>query len=309
MTIGIPQALSYHYYMPLWHAFFGDLNCKIVLSGQTDRKKLNAGIKVAPSETCLPLKCYVGHLLSLIEKTECIFVPRLVCLQTQPRINLGCPKMIGLPDMIRALAPAAKLLTIDIDLRLESEKTSYATLGQKLGFRERRAQQAYENGIRRSDQYRNEEAAQARPNANPNDSMRIGVLGHAYLLYDEFLNCGLMRKIREAGAAAINCHDLGDEIGHMPVGVKPLSWYFENNTLCAAKHFYDDSSISGIIYLCSFGCGAASITHEVIQSEIDGSHATHFLRIVLDEHTGEAGIATRIESFVDMINLKRTGRL
>jgi predicted nucleotide-binding protein (sugar kinase/HSP70/actin superfamily) len=306
MTIGIPQALSYYYYQSLWTTFFNDLQCQVVTSGQTDRNKLDSGINIAPGETCLPLKCYLGHLISLTGKADFIFVPRLVCLSRLPGIRLGCPKMIGLPDMTKALVPEAPVVTMDIDLRQENEEVSYVKLAKQLGFSEHRAQLAYKNGMANSLEQRKKRIAAAQLRTTAKDDLVIGLMGHAYLLEDDFLNLHLKKKIRETGAQIISCHDLQDEnIERLANNVNPLSWYFENHILNAAKYFYDDNSILGIIYLCSFGCGAASITHEVIELEIAPGHGTHFLKIVLDEHTGETGIMTRIESFVDMVNLKR----
>lgn len=310
MAIGIPQALGYHYYKPLWMTFFRDLGIEVVVSGQTDRHKLDQGINMAPAETCLPLKCYLGHALSLIGKAERILVPRLVCLRTKPGIRLGCPKMIGLPDMIRALIPDASIVTVNIDLRQQSEEASYAALARELCFPARRARQAYAHGIEVAGARQNERVAQALSSVESNGGLKIGMLGHAYLLYDDFLNLGLIKKTRETGATVINCHELAaldcdDGLGD----INPLSWYFENHVLIAARRFCGDERISGIVYLCSFGCGAASITAEIIEDEMGREHPVHMLKVVLDEHTGETGVATRIESFVDMLNLSRERRL
>lgn len=310
MKIGIPQALTYHYYQTLWTTFFNDLSCEVITSGRTDRSKLDSGINIAPGETCLPLKCYLGHVLSLRDKADLIFIPRLACLSRQRGIKLGCPKMIGLPDMIKALVPEAPILTIDVDLRLENEEVSYGRIARQLGIPEHRARFAYRHGIDRSQEHKKERIEAAQVCREAQDDLTIGLIGHAYLLEDDFLNLHLKNKILEAGAQIIDCHDLPDEHDE-PVKniIKPLSWYFENHILNAASFFYDDNNISGIIYLCSFGCGAASITHEIIELEIAPDNPTHFLKIVLDEHTGEAGIMTRIESFIDMINLKRARKL
>ncbi len=310
MTIGIPQALGYYYYRPLWTTFFSDLGCGVITSGKTDRTKLDAGINIAPGETCLPLKCFQGHILSLQNKVERIFVPRLACLSGPPEVRLGCPKMIGLPDMTKALVPQAPILTMDIDLRKETEEMSYVKMAQEMGYPRRLARNAYEHGVANLLKEQEQRAAQNWLNAAEPVGLVIGLIGHAYLLDDDFLNLHLKKKIKETGAHVISCHDWQNEkTGPQKSAVNPLSWYFENHILKAAKHFYDNENISGIIYLCSFGCGAASITHEVIELEIAPTYSTHFLKIVLDEHTGETGIMTRIESFVDMINLKRERKL
>jgi predicted nucleotide-binding protein (sugar kinase/HSP70/actin superfamily) len=305
MTIGIPQALSYYYYYPLWLDFFEEIGFHVVSSGPTDRQKLDAGIKVTPSEACLPLKCYFGHLLSLMKKVDCIFIPRLVCLKKNPGIRLGCPKLIGLPDMARAIAPEAKILTTDIDLRLKSEEKSYVNLAQELGCSKQDALHAFTHATEQFALYRKAKSSRLQATRGPNGKFLIGLLGHAYLLNDDYLNLNLIKKTQDSGACIVNCHDLKDEELERAHGqINPLSWYFEEHILNAAYLFHHTDHLSGIIYLLSFGCGAGSITHEAIDYELGVTQNTHFLKIVLDEQTAETGLMTRIESFLDMIRLK-----
>jgi predicted nucleotide-binding protein (sugar kinase/HSP70/actin superfamily) len=304
--IGLPQALSYHYYHPMWHAYFEALGLQVKTSGPTNRHKLDEGIKIAPSEACLPLKSYFGHLLSLVGKVDHIFVPRLVCLRKQPGIRLGCPKLIGLPDMVNALVPHAKIITTNIDLRTKCESESYLELAIKLGFSKDAAQRAYECALDKLAQFKKEAANKLRANPDEDRKMRIGLLGHAYLLNDNYLNLNLTKKILDSGAQTINCHDLPEnDIEQELQHINPVSWFFEERILCAAQLFHHTRKLSGIIYLLSFGCGAGSITHEVIDFEIRKAPTIPMLRIVLDEHTGETGVLTRLESFVDMIKLRK----
>jgi predicted nucleotide-binding protein (sugar kinase/HSP70/actin superfamily) len=305
MTVGIPQALSHHYYGSLWQDYFKNLGVRVITSGLTDRQKLDAGIKITPGEACLPLKCYMGHLLSLIGKVDRIFVPRLLCLKTKPGIRLGCPKLIGLPDMVRALVPEARVLAMNIDLRTESEEKSYVKMAQTIGFSEGIAQRAYRCSTKVLAQLEENATDRMQMNQDTNGKFRIGLLGHAYLLNDAYLNLNLMKKMLDTGAHIICCHDLPEEdIIEASQKINPLSWYFEDHILSAAHVFHNAEDVSGIIYLLSFGCGAGSITHEVIDLELRKDQTIPFLKIVLDEHTGETGLMTRIESFLDMIKLK-----
>ena len=305
MTIGIPQALTYYYYFPFWSAFFKELGVHVVFSGPTDRHKLDTGITVTPSEACLPLKCYFGHLLSLMKKVDCIFIPRLACLRKTPGIRLGCPKLIGLPDMAKAIALEAKILTIDIDVRLKSEETSYVNLAHELGCSKHDAMHAFTQAKEKYVAYKQGKAKQLKATRGSNGKFLIGLLGHAYLLNDDYLNLNLIKKTQDLGASIINCHDIEEEeLEKACEHINPLSWHFEDHIISAAYLFQHTAHLSGIIYLLSFGCGAGSITHEVIDYELGVPQSTHFLKIVLDEQTAETGLMTRIESFFDMIRLK-----
>ena len=68
MKIGIPRALGYYNYYPFWFGFFGSLGIEIVLSDNTNKKLVSEGSALVVSETCLPVKIYMGHVLNLIEK-------------------------------------------------------------------------------------------------------------------------------------------------------------------------------------------------------------------------------------------------
>jgi len=306
-VIGIPQALSYYYFYPLWHSFFTQLGFDIKTSGLTHRHKLDAGIAIVPGEACLPLKCYFGHLLSLINEVDFIFVPRLVCLKKKPKIKLGCPKLIGLPDMVRALVPQAHILTLDIDLRNEPEVKSYMKMARSLGARTGDAQRAYRAAFNEFKQYKKERSQAASAlNKAGNNKITIGLLGHSYLLQDNYLNFNLTKKLSDLECCVIDCHSFStDEIEMELPHVESVSWYFEEELLGAALRFLHMDNISGLIYLVSFGCGAGSITNEIVELEILKDCTIPRLRIIIDEYTGEAGLMTRLESFVDMLRLKK----
>ncbi len=311
-TIGIPQAFGYYYFHALWKTFFSELGFDVVTSGPTNRRKLDAGIQIAPSEACLPLKCYLGHLIALLkDEADWAFVPRLVCLKRTPEIRLGCPKFIGLPDMARALLPDARIVTLDVDLRKEEEPRSYLRLAEQFDKSPAEGAVAYEKGLAELKRHREEIWKKPRsPSPNLNGKLTIGVLGHAYLLEDNYLNLNLVKRLEGLGCEVLSGHELPSEELERELGCfKSLSWYFEEEILAGASSFFHRQKVSGIVYLVSFGCGAGSITHEVMDLEVRGDSRVPLLRIVLDEHTGEAGLMTRLESFVDMIKLRKAGRL
>ena len=76
MQIGIPRAMSYYNYFPFWYGFFEALGIKVVVSDKTTKQTMSSGSALVVSETCLPVKVYVGHILNLLEKgVDKIFVP------------------------------------------------------------------------------------------------------------------------------------------------------------------------------------------------------------------------------------------
>jgi predicted nucleotide-binding protein (sugar kinase/HSP70/actin superfamily) len=307
-VIGIPQALAFYYYHTLWRTFFSELGCRVIMSGMTDRSIIESGIACVPNEACLPLKCYAGHVAYLCtrrgnERIDLIFVPRLVCIQVKPTVKLCCPKFIGLPDMVRALIPDAPLLSIDIDLRVQPQREAFLALAAHLGCSARSARHAYQAAANASRPCASDEPD---PERTTPDIITIALLGHRYLLEDPYLCLDVKKRLVSDGCRVIE-HTAFSPIGtcHLDDRVRPTSWLFEDDILSGAHRFLHQNTVDGIVYLLSFGCGAGSITSEIIEHELrSGSHVP-ILRIIIDEHTAEAGFQTRLESFIDMIRIRK----
>lgn len=68
MVIGIPRGMSFYNNYPFWYGFFSSLGIKIVLSDPTTKQTMSEGSALVVTETCLPIKIYLGHILNLINK-------------------------------------------------------------------------------------------------------------------------------------------------------------------------------------------------------------------------------------------------
>ena len=67
-VIGLPRGLNFYEQYPFLYGFFKHLGIKVVLSDRTTKKTLASGSALVVSETCLPVKIYVGQVLNLLEK-------------------------------------------------------------------------------------------------------------------------------------------------------------------------------------------------------------------------------------------------
>ncbi|MCX8130364.1 MAG: hypothetical protein N3I35_09725, partial [Clostridia bacterium] len=59
--------------------------------------------------------------------------------------------------------------------------------------------------------------------------------------------------------------------------------------------------IHGIIYLMTFGCGVDSFISDLVERKVRRARDIPFVVLTIDEHSGEAGMDTRLEAFIDMI--------
>ncbi|MEA2086489.1 MAG: acyl-CoA dehydratase activase-related protein, partial [Candidatus Caldatribacteriota bacterium] len=115
LRIGLPQALLYYEYFPLWKNFLEGLGVEVINSGPTTKEILDLGVKSAISEVCFPVKVFYGHVMSLKDRVDYLFIPRLVCVEKGAYF---CPKFLGLPDMVKSsLSPLPPLIEPTIDIR------------------------------------------------------------------------------------------------------------------------------------------------------------------------------------------------
>lgn len=91
--------MSFYNDYPFYYGFFTDLGIKIVLSDITTKQTMSSGSSLVVTETCLPIKIYIGHVLNLLDKgVNKILVPSIQSIA--PKIY-NCSKIRGLPDLVR----------------------------------------------------------------------------------------------------------------------------------------------------------------------------------------------------------------
>lgn len=314
--VGIPRALLYYQYYPMWRTFFEELGAEVVVSPPTTQKILASGSSRVVADTCLPVKAFCGHVLALADKCDFIFIPAIRSIR---RKVYNCSKFLGLPDMTRAVIPESPpILEIDIDVN-KGKRRLYQAI-YKLGrhfsknlFKIRRAAlAAWQTHLK----YRELMASRGLtpPQAIEGTKTRqssptkatIAVIGHPYLIYDEHLNHNLLRRLEQAQYQVLTPEMLTPH--QLELGIARLVgrayWTYEEEVVGAGGH-YLGSGVEGIIGVMAFGCGPDSLMMDVIRRQAAREKNSSFMCLVLEEHTAEAGIITRLEAFLDMIERRR----
>lgn len=322
VKIGIPRALAYYAYYSFWKGFFQGLGLEIVISQPTTKQILDNGIREAVTDACVPIKLFHGHVLDLKEKADYIFVPRLVSVNREKTVTF-CPKFLGLPNMIKvSMSGLPPLIDVRVDLkkgRAELFRICYRIGKQfKAGFwtvikayREgQKAQSEYNRLLR--EQYTPVEAINImegaeKPIQNQNPQLKFAVLGFPYTIYDKFVNVDIINKLRKLGIKVLTAEMVPPKIllNQARKVPKNLFWNFSNLVLRAALYYLDNVKVDGIIHVTAFGCGPDAMVDKMIELEAKQRGKIPFMSITIDEHTGEAGLLTRLEAFVDMLVLRR----
>ncbi len=325
IKVGIPRALHFYRYYPFWKKLLDELRVQIVLSPPTNKKIVEEGVTHGFGELCIPVKIYYGQVLKLIREhpdLDYVFVPRYVA---EVKESYFCPKFLSLPDIIKILPAVPKILNFEVNVKEFPIATSAIELGKELGRTQNQSLNAYREAQKYFDAYHKflrdgapvNHALRLVENNRPftlpkrkkKGDLKFLLLGHAYNIFDTFINLDFQKKLVDQGVEVLTIENLPESIFKAPVIIsKRLRnyWKHEEEIMAAIRYFLTKGrkEIDGVIFLISFACGPDSLISELIMRDMKVV-GLPFLEITMDEHSGEAGMITRIEAFVEMARRKK----
>lgn len=301
MIIGIPKAFLYYKYSLLWKTFFEELGIDFIVSPDTDKNIINKGITYAIDESCLPTKIYLGHVEWLIDKCDYILVPRI---SNYGNFGTVCTKFEAIYDVVKNTFrdKNINLLYYNIDEKnSENEFRAFLKMGRFLGKKRTSclrayllAKQAEKTSELMNIKYQEELLKQT--------NIKILIISHAYNIEDKYIGYPIIKYLKEMGVTPImgNVVNKKEAIANSTTISKTLPWTF-NKELVGSVVMYKDK-VDGIILISSFPCGPDSLVNEILIRRIKDKP---IINLILDGQEGNAGIETRLESFLDIIKFKR----
>ena len=327
LVIGIPRGMSFYSNYPFWYGFFSSLGFKIILSDPTTKRTMNEGSALVVTETCLPIKIYLGHILNLIEKgVKNIFVPSLQSIA--PKIY-NCSKIRGLPDLVRnVVKDDFNMIEATLDksakgkglysFLAEAVKPFGITNSELIKKASKDGWRVYNNFLvmtRSGVSYKKamSNALQGKifiEDSTDTKAINVALISHGYNIYDDRASMKIFDKLEKMGVKVYTALNLTDE--QLAEGITSIGhhqyWANSAEMTGAAGHYLKDNRIDGIITLNSFGCGPDSLMVETIMRKSKEA-GKPMLSLTIDEHTGEAGFITRLEAFIDMLFRKKRSNL
>lgn len=295
MKVGIPKGLLYYKYYPFIKMFLSELGAEIIISTNTNKNILNEGIKYCVDEACLPIKIFHGHILDIKDKCDLLIIPRFMRVRSREFI---CPKFCGLPEMILCSIPnMPKVMTEPIYATSERELYTWCKkLAKMITKDKRRINVAFNKALK-------EQRGTKFGIKDEGFKITIALVGHPYNLYDTFINMDIVKKLNKLGVGVITEEYVSEEQIKSEVNTlfKRPFWTFASNSYGFTTSIAKNKEIDGAIYISSFACGIDSVVIELIKDKIKDFP---LLVLKVDEHTGEGGVDTRIEAFIDMIERK-----
>ena len=300
-VVGIPKCFSVHTLYPFYSWFFHSLGIRTFLSEEVDHD----GVAKAESAYCFPAEIAHGAVEDIRKKgADYIFLPHfrdMPSYEKDVHANF-CPITQSLPYYIKKAfpdIPAEKLLDVVVSFKFGRAKAleHFVKLGDRLGIGEREIEEAFDLASAKQEAYFKgaaELGKRALDEARAAKKPVIAVLGRPYNAYTADANMGIPRKFTTRGYSVIPFDILPFEDETIFAN---MYWYYGQQDMKAAALIKDEPNVY-ITYVSNFSCAPDSFILHYIKWMMGQKP---FLILELDSHSADAGLDTRVEAFLDII--------
>lgn len=313
MKIGIPKAMSYYLNPVLYDTFFESLGIEVVYSKDTNKKILEDGKRYSIDEDCLASKIYIGHVANLVEREkeeniDYILIPRISYFDKRETV---CVKFYAMYDICKNIFDA-KFIDLNIDYpQGMTEFNAFVKLGKKLNFKYSKIIKSYMYAKRKEkeDIYIKYKQQIEKLNKYKND-MNILIVAHPYISYDNYLGGNIVKYFRDNKInvcfADVNKYNLNNNRkiknidSYLSVS-QALYWKYNKNLVNGLIEYM--AYVDGIVYLSTFPCGPDALVNDLLMRKLKSKPS---INIILDEQEMGAGLYTRLESFLDILEQNNT---
>jgi len=306
-VVGIPEAFGVHSLYPLYSWFFHNLGVEAKLFGDVSEK----GLARVESNFCYPAEVAHGLMPALLEaKPDFIFLPqfkRMPSFEKEVHATF-CPLTQGLPYYLRTAfgLDDAKILRpiLDLDLGFESGLRPMAAVAERLGFTRSDAVKAWAAAIEKQEECWRESReigrrviAEAKEKGKP----VLVLFGRPYNALTSTLNMSVPRKFLTRGYSVLPFDFLPIEDQEI---YPNMYWYYGQQNMKGSVMVKKDPNLFPC-YITNFSCAPDSFILHYLRWVYN---TKPFLILELDSHTADAGVDTRIEAFLDIIEGFRKAR-
>lgn len=315
MRVGIPRGLLFNDFSPLFIPFFNHLGIETIVSDETNRTIINRGLEIVPAEYCFPIKVAYGHVDDLLKKgADYIFIPHIANTGKPTsgyKYSVACLWTQSTPDLIKS---APKLITegliqnnllspsLFFDWGLNHIEDQMKKTIAKMGYNTKNVRSALKEGLVNKIKFDKQIENKTKDIFNSiqekckNNEPIFLVMARPYTAYDANVNNDIVNKILDAGYLAI-------PLEFTPIGSIDISkqmpkmyWVQGQNKLTTIELLNANRNLFGID-ITYFACGPDAQINQQMRCRTQKP----FLTIEMDEHTGDAGIDTRLQAFFNTV--------
>jgi predicted CoA-substrate-specific enzyme activase len=321
-SLGIPLSMFAWEQLPFWRTLSASLGFRPVLSDQTNKRIITAGLASVVAEPCFPIIVAHGHVRNLLDKqVDYLLLPNVLSMETQWLDNEShlCPWHQTLPFVVRR-SPAFKdeagrFLSPTVPFRegrklvkkLLSDYFLDAPVAQRLELTAGLLGRAADAAFAAQDAFGEsiyEKGADALAQLEAADEPGIVLVGRPYNVHDAGVNLSVARKLRDY--YGVNVLPL-DFLDTRDIDIRDINdnmyWDLGRKIIAVARIVGRKPNLH-IIYITNFKCGPDSFIKHFIRT----ASGKPFLSLQFDGHSNDAGMMTRCEAYLDSKGLLRPWR-
>ena len=299
--VGIPKCFSFYTLWPFYSWFFHTLGIETRVSESISHE----GVARVESAYCFPAEIAHGAVQDILDsKADYIFLPHCKDMESYEENAPAsfCPITQSLPYYIKKAfpeIPEEKYLMPVVSFMYGTEKAAepFISLGEKLGFSPAEARQAFDEAhARQTECFKkfSELGRQALAESRQAGRPVIALLGRPYNSFTADANMGIPRKYTSRGYTVLPFDILPFEDQTI---YQNMYWYYGQQDMKAAALIKGEDNIF-LTYISNFSCAPDSFMLHYLKWMMG---MKPFLILELDSHTADAGVDTRIEAFLDII--------
>jgi predicted CoA-substrate-specific enzyme activase len=311
LTIGINTSLLTNRVFPLYYNFFKSLGVKIVMPDKIHEKSIDR----QTTSMCYPAEISLGLFGNLLEKKpDFIFMPYVREMYVPGGLDRNnfcatCLMVQGEPfwmsEAFRDVEASKKIISpmINFSGGWENGEKVFVETGMKLGFTKERSLEAFHDGLDAQRAYEKETKEIGKrilsELENDKDMILIVLFGRVYNAYSGYANKGIPKKFSSRNYRIIPYDMLPYEDETLHEDYRDyMHWESGQRILKSAEIVKRHPRMFGV-YITNFLCAPDSFLVPYFR-RIMGTKPS--LTLELDAHTADAGINTRIDAFIDIVN-------
>ncbi|MDR2375473.1 MAG: acyl-CoA dehydratase activase [Treponema sp.] len=301
-VVGIPRAFSVHTLYPLYSWFFHELGIRTFLSTEV----AHAGVARSESTYCFPAEIAHGAVQDCLDKgADYVLLPHFRDMPSYEEMVHAnfCPITQSLPYYIEKAFPDVDKetwLPLVVSFKFGDGKAlePFTQTAARLGIGPDETEAAFEKALAKQRAYFDavkRMGIEALEEARKADRPVIAVLGRPYNAFTQEANMGIPRKFTTRGYSIVPF----DILPFHDEEIFPnMYWYYGQQDVKAAKLLKKEDNIY-LTYVTNFSCAPDSFILHYIKWTMGQKP---FLVLELDSHSADAGVDTRVEAFLDIID-------
>ncbi len=305
-VIGVPVAFSVHSLWPFYARFFHELGVRAILS----EKIVPAGIHRQESNYCFPAEIAHGAVQDLLDRgATYLFLPHfrdMPTLEKSSAESCVCPLTQGLPYYAKQAfgLDDAKILRPVVSFKhgWASCRGEFEDIALKLGLPRAEGTRAFDAAIAHHRSFMEDYRRRGRElieemRRNP-DRLYVALLGRPYNAFTRDANMGIPRKFLSRGVTVVPYDLIFDETADI---FPNMYWYYGQQDMKAVRAVRDIPNLY-LAWISNFSCAPDSFMLHYVRWMMGRKP---YLVLEIDSHTADAGLDTRIEAFLDIVESYR----